>query len=555
MLHHPACRPTAGGSAVGRIVHGAQSLRHVRAAIPTWRSSAAAFLWLQRHHYTIPATEPLTSRGKPLLSLSYVDVQEACESQEGRPVHQRRMTFPVKDEERGLHDHGVSPEAKDYIAKAEEEYRASFAYLHSNPGGASLPEVTTRFDAVTGEPIQVRRIAAPVGETFVPSDQERRAHRGQVGQLSLERETGKIYALNEDAQLNLRKERQLAELVASPMPPLEKVKEVAHTLQSFYSQSFALQPRTAETVMLLFSQVSLQLRLGGRSSAEPPLPRAISAGNASYPSQRHLAGGSVRWTVPFLDDMRQLYSHQKGCFVAPTALTMEHLMVTVSAVTVPSRNLCHLAHRILLDCDRYVVLPTRSTYAAYFSICRVNDAMPLAVARLKDAVQDLGVSIDAAMAVEILKGLNEGGFVEEALALLARLERVPMTTPLLATSLEILLLSKQPLACFSTFDAMRSAKLRLSADIYTLLLLACEQSGQWGRVTFILADMQRRRIKGNTACLNLLLKGLRQERLNEYAQQLYKTMIAKKVEVWPALEVGLRKEKQAPARDDSSRQH
>lgn len=71
------------------------------------------------------------------------------------------------------------------------------------------------------------------------------------------------------------------------------------------------------------------------------------------------------------------------------------------------------------------------------------------------------------------------------------------------------MLSQQPQACFAAFRAVATqAQLSLNADTYTLLLLACEQSGNWHEVTFVLSDMQQRRVRGNTQTLNLLLKGL-----------------------------------------------
>lgn len=97
---------------------------------------------------------------------------------------------------------------------------------------------------------------------------------------------------------------------------------------------------------------------------------------------------------------------------------------------------------------------------------------------MRDAVLKLHISLDAAMTESLLTGLNELGYVEEAISLLARCEHIPMTTPLLNASLETLLLSQQPQACFAAFRAVASqAQLSLNADTYTLLLLACEQSG------------------------------------------------------------------------------
>lgn len=526
---------------------------------------------------TPPSERPLAQRsaaaspgeGSPRPSNSYVNAKgtepsntfRASATGSGTTPSQQEQTaakavdpdapfsFAMRDSDRGVLDHGVSPAALDFIARAEAEYRASSDHLHSIPGGPGMPEVVAEtVDEVPGAVRRTVRVAAPVGETYVPSSKAHTAVRGTTGELEYQRSVEKKFLLDERSQLNLRKERQLNELLESPMPLLGKAEEAVLMLaESFYPQSLALQPRTAETVMLIMGQASLQLRLQGRTREEEAIAGVLGGGGGNHSSvcgtsPLLLSGALALPSVPFLSEMRQLYARQKAAFAAPTPLTVEHLMTSLSAVTEPSQATFQLANRVLLDCDKYVVLPTRTTYAAYFAVCRANSAVvPFAVARMKDAVQELNISLDAPMATELLRGLSEGGYIEEAVALLARLGRVPMTTPLLNASLETLLLSRQPTACFAVYESVRRAALKPNADTFTLLLLSCEQSGQWGRVTAVLAEMQRRRVKGDAQTLNLLLKGLLTEALTTYAAQLHRTMTAKGIEVWPALEDGVRR--------------
>jgi hypothetical protein len=517
------------------------------------RHSTAAPLSTQRVAFVIPPVERLTTLPSPRLSNSYVDavhdqaasMTTSAAEKRTAPAGQDEPTkggfrFAVKNTERGLHDHGVTPEAKAFISEAEAEYRASSTYLHEVPGGPGLPEGKTYVDEETGQRVTTTRIVAPFGETYVPSSKERFASRGHEGDLARQHDVvDKPFMLDEHAQLNLKKERQLTELLDSPMPALEKAKEVAHfLLESFYPQSLALQPHTCESVVLLYSHASFLTRLGG----------AASVGGAGGTAAPPLSAGSpvaapaliTAADVPFLSDMRRLYTHQKSCFVSPTPLLLEHFMATLSVVTEPSTKVFHLANRLLLDADKFVVLPTRTTYTAFFKVCQVNNAMQFALARFTDAVHALQLPIDAPMLTSLLKGLNESGYVEEAVALLARVEHVPVSTPLLNASLETLLLSDQALACFSLYDAMSNSSVKPNAETFTLLLLACEKSHQWKRVTSLLADMQQRRVRGDAQTLNLLLKGLLQERLHSFATQLYQTMRAKHVPVWPALESGVR---------------
>ncbi|KAG5506417.1 hypothetical protein JKF63_05920 [Porcisia hertigi] len=497
----------------------------------------------QRAYVVIPPVERLTKPQSPRLSSRYVNAQILNDgrTQEGHADEPNHFQFALKDSERGQLDHGVSPDAISFIAEAEEEYRASSAYLHDRPGGVTMLASETRVDEVTGQEVTMTRLAAPFGETYVPSHQERFAERQSVGELSRQRDlVDKPFMLDEHAQLNLRKERQLCELLDSPMPHLAKADEVAHfLLDGFYAQNLALQPRTCESVMLLYSHASFLRRLEG-----PTTQHADGThGAARLPEGSGVAGTAavplMPQDVPLLDDMRRLYNHQKRCFVSPTPLSLEHLMTTLSVITAPSSTAFHLANRLLLDADKFVLLPTRTTYTAYFTVCHVNNAMQFAMARYTDAVHALEMPVDAPMLTALLKGLNESGYVEEAVALLSRLQRVAVSTALLNASLETLLLSEQPLSCFSLYKAMQGSSVKPNADTYSLLLLACEKSQQWGRATMILSDMQRRRVRGNEQTLNLLLKGLLHERLHSFAAQLYHTMLAKKVPLWPALESGV----------------
>lgn len=295
------------------------------------------------------------------------------------------------------------------------------------------------------------------------------------------------------------------------------------------------------------------------SSSPPPSP-------PSRPASPRVVSNALPYhtmeTLPFFPIMRQLYTHQKKFAVAPTAQVIESMMVTLTAVRCPQAlsnekeewhrggrhsPAFHLAQRLLLDCDRFVVLPSHTTLTAYIRICHIHNEMGFAIAQLRHAMKNLSIPLDADMTAALLRGLTQCGQVEEALALLARLQRVPLTVELLNASLETLLFSTDPLSCFSTYEACLGdgasggggGQLRPNAETFTLLLLACEQSGQWGASRWIAAEMQRHRVKGTPTCLNLLLKGLLKERRTVSAAELHATMRRKDVTVWAALERGL----------------
>ncbi|CAJ16060.1 hypothetical protein, conserved [Trypanosoma brucei brucei TREU927] len=464
----------------------------------------------------IPPVEPITSASASASSSSSSSRKGECRTS---------YRFAVKDEERGLYDHGVTPDARTLAAEAEAQYRASSEFLHAPAGGLPAPELHMEVDGTS-----VSCIAAPFGEEYVPSSKERFAHRGHVGDLSRQRTSDRKYLLDARSHLNIRKERQLSELLSAPMPLLQKSNEIQQMLLSdFYPQNLVVSSRNVEAVIALWAQCSLEQCIAGLNSQRPENLLAPSADTTCHEVD-------AVDSVPFLNHMKRLYFHSRQTHVAPTPLVLEYVMTALGNVTTADSRVFHLANRLLLDADKYVILPTRTTYAAFFTICSLHNAMPFALSRFKDAVVNLHVAVDATMASAILEGLVQNGLVEEAVLLLARLQHVPMDVQLLNTALEVLLLSKQPQSCFSAFEAVRHSGVEPTADTYTLLLLACERSGLWGNTTAILADMQMRRVKGDGRTLNLLLKGLLTERLHGYSRQLYETMVNKNVEVWPALE-------------------
>lgn len=309
-------------------------------------------------------------------------------------------------------------------------------------------------------------------------------------------------------------------------------------------------------------------------------------------------------TTPYVEEMRELYTYEKQHAVAPTIHMMEILMIALSAIPAPSSTVedeleeveedepnaasslssssssvtlpslpkriqrrfleqkfpssfaFHLAQRILLDCDRYVVLPTSTLLTAYIKICSTHDAMHYAVAQLRHVMKGLNVALDADSASELLQGLTRSGQVEEALAVLARMAKVPVTIRFIHTAMETFLHSSDPLACFTVYHASfgahpsspdrrqrRMASLRPTSETFALLLLACEQSGEWGggRLNMITQEMKRFHVKGSTTCLNLLLKGLLKEERLDSAAALMTRMQEKEVLVWLDLARGFSK--------------
>lgn len=316
-----------------------------------------------------------------------------------------------------------------------------------------------------------------------------------------------------------------------------------------------------------------------RSPASFPTAMASSReAHDTYSVEQVVASKVEVSDFPYLSEMQQLYTYEKQHAVAPTPHMMELLMISLATVPAsaeedeerdrtamprrffeqkfPSSFAFHLAQRVLLDCDRYIVLPTPTLITAYIKICSIHNAMHYAVAQLRHLMKGLNIPMDADIATSLVKGLTLSGQVEEALAVLSRMQKIPVSIGLVHAAMETFLLSEDPLACFSLYHSCirggqlqdprrrgarrHAAYLQPTAETFTLLLLACEQSGQWGggRMNMISQEMKRFRVKGSTACLNLLLKGLLKEERLQTAAALMIRMKEKNVLVWPDLARG-----------------
>lgn len=519
-------------------------------------------------HFSAPhvvSAEPLTSSSRPAAApwkKSWSHEQKVrfhgAQRRERDAERERERAFP---RQRGDHDleRGIDGEAKRVVAEAEREYRvAELAYSRPAGGFIEASEPYVEIDPSTGAEVRVRRLAVPFGETMVTSDKERFALRGHVGQLDVQHKSrldasasipsasvkNVLLQREQDIRSICESQRDLsekAELCGSILTELlllgsgEEVKSSTEFLplhrrtweQMFHVWSLAHSQPLAETY--LASQEAARHRLLPSSSA--PLPA-------------NAAGEGKLQTVElqqqrYFEFMKRSYFHMRATFTAPSSQILEHFMVAIALQGADDKATLHLATRLLLDCDKFVTLPTRTTLAAYFDVCNRCQAMDLAVNRFADAIDRLQLEPDTGMATSLIRGLNQNGLVEEAVSMLARLQHVEMDVTLLNATMETLLLSQDPQAVFAAYSGValdRSSNVQPSSETFVLLLLACERLGDWSRTKQILSDVQRLGIRGSASLLNLLLKGLAHEKMSSYAEQLYLTMRLKGVDVWPSLE-------------------
>jgi len=124
------------------------------------------------------------------------------------------------------------------------------------------------------------------------------------------------------------------------------------------------------------------------SNSEPHMATSTPDGNQSAALEQQR----------YFEFMKRAYFHMRATFTAPSAQIIEHMMTAIALQRGTSKDTLHFATRLLLDCDKFVTLPTRTTLAAYFDVCNMCQAMDLAVNRFADALDKLHLEPDTGMA-------------------------------------------------------------------------------------------------------------------------------------------------------------
>jgi pentatricopeptide repeat protein len=424
---------------------------------------------------------------------------------------------------------GLTPEALEFTAITDEEHAAGESSLGARPGRKVM--------------------IAPLLEKPVWSHQEHMSHTGREGEI---REVHPLTSIEGDKQTDqrLRIENKVKRVMLSNLSRKQKADLLLEVSTDVQQQGLPLSAASFTDIFLTWAiaseeqeQAAIQQRLlppgdsveggkGDRLGAGEENPGSDSSLGAG-PFQLQLNGG----TVSYLEAMMNFYMYMRGTFTAPSAATLEYVMQTLSRVKEPNERIAHFAIRLIGDGDKFTVLPSTLTYAAFFRVCDVNGCMSLAVSKFSDAVKELHVIADTPMCEALLTGLNRHGMIEEAIAFIGRMKGVMLDTKLANAMMNTFLLSSDPQTVFSSYESTFRGGLLPDCSTYDILLLACERTGHWEESLYVLREMQRYGIKGSPATLNLLLKGLMKLKdKKEFVEQLYLSMKAKGIAVWPTLE-------------------
>jgi hypothetical protein len=429
-----------------------------------------------------------------------------------KPIDPRtgELLQPARPSGTDPHERGLSVEARRFVAETEA------AYASASPSGGE-----------TESNVRMAPIADGPADRFDGSSEFTRRGGTKQDQHRQRPRTVDLRAGEDDRSIEPLAERSVALArridaitTSATLPLLEQGYALVDCLGDAVDGDLEL-PATACEAMIGVWFASLA-------------PNA----EANNPESPRLGAPIAEW--PFFEVSMRLYLRMRATFSAPTASVLENLTViaaTMTALHGPTERVLSFALQLMDDSDRCAVLPSRVQFSAFFDVCAAHRMMDVAIRRFAYAQDELYVLPDSNMCTSILRGLARNDLIDDAVAFLARVEKVPVDVSLLNTTLEVLSLSQEPLAAFAAYEAAVSGSQRVvpNTETFSHLLTACQRLEQWDRARFVLREMQVHRVRGDSRTLNLLLKGLVLADLLPLARVLLAAMRSKGVEVWPAL--------------------
>lgn len=450
-------------------------------------------------------------------------------------------------------DRGLPLESRQFIREVEDAHRAAQT---SSRGGGGIPAAAASSDPQLPEvgPATVSLLRHDTSALFTNRLGTLALHdhrRPQSVNVTAGEDRRPIAARDEQC---LQLEARIASVVESTsMPLLERGRLLADCLAEAVDKDLELRASTCDAMIGLWCasmdpQVPMPTETTAAAIEQTLLLPSSSSGleRSNHPTPltatgvTQQGGGSLSdW--PFYEHVVRLYYLMRGNFVSPLPSTVENVMLATSvqsALHGKSDRRFQLALLLLDDCDRHCVLPSRVALTSFIDVCAFNGHMEAAVRRIGDAKHVYFIAPDSQMCTAVLRGFARNNMIHEAVLFLSCLDAVPVDANFLNAALEPLSLSDEPQSAFAAYRAAceSSSLLRPTSETYRHLLVACQRMQHWEQTNFILAEMQRFRVRGSPETLNLLAKGLLIAGYRDYARVLFSAMRAKAIPLWPEVD-------------------
>lgn len=228
--------------------------------------------------------------------------------------------------------------------------------------------------------------------------------------------------------------------------------------------------------------------------------------------------------ITLLEELWVMYQYCIDSGSDPTPKLIQNMMRILSLSRVADMNVETKAHRLMLDSDRFKLIPTNLCLSTYFLVCGINNAMHLAVARLVDCKTRLEVIVTTDMVKNIMEGFRRNNRCDDGLKFLTTVSNVPVTSSLLSTIVHTARGSSNPLSSFTFYKSLRQTDIKPDGRIINSLLQAQEVADDYSNTRFILSEMMRHRVRLETDPLNRMLIALEKAGLQTDFAKLFTTM-------------------------------
>jgi len=215
-----------------------------------------------------------------------------------------------------------------------------------------------------------------------------------------------------------------------------------------------------------------------------------------------------RSTVTMLEELWVMYNYCVDSGTDPSPKLIQNMMRILSLCATTNPDVEAKAHRLMLDSDRFKLIPKTTALSTYFAVCARNNAMHIAVSRLVDAKSRLEVTPTATMVYTIMNGFRLNKRADDGIRFLTTVSNTPITKELFSEVIHTAKESSNPLSAFTFYRSMRQSSLRPDVRVMTSLIIAMEVAGDYTDAKFVLSEIMAHRVKLENDQLNRLLLAL-----------------------------------------------
>ncbi|ORC86731.1 uncharacterized protein TM35_000261830 [Trypanosoma theileri] len=323
----------------------------------------------------------------------------------------------------------------------------------------------------------------------------------------------------------------------SHLAPIEKCHALLALHEEVIVKRIRLRVDTYEDIFHVFYAVATLGTSAPALAEEDVVDRHLTSSSSLLPTEfaNATVAASSLLAGPLLQSLWSMYRYMIDSGTNPTPRVVQYVMGILERYSKKDAIVEARAHSLMMDLDRFHLTPTEYTIAAYIGVCDWNGVMHLAVARVTDYRTRHERQASAGIYARLLFGLIHNHQYDEALSCMTTIDSVAVTPHLLNAVLNTARHSRDPLSAFTLYKSVMGRQgnsIAPNSHTISILLESMRSTGCYDEVDFLLREMRRFRVKGNSRTLNKLLEVFLKLGRNKEAIALFKTMDNKGVVVF-----------------------